>query len=134
VGGKLKIMKDIFERQLFEMNCNDCKHMTRSFIERQKHEDLHYIMQKNVFNSGRLKLLKKAEEHLRKGYKGKAKAIFKEVKSMNFVYDGGSTSLSFGICNIKNKKEVFSFIPSIVMEENFNCFTHRKNELITKNI
>ena len=120
-------MSDVLERQLFDMNCNDCKYMARSFVERQKHEDLHYTMQKNVFNAGRLKLLKKAEEHLIKGYKDKAKAIFKEVKSMTFIYDSSSTSLSFGVCNLKNKKKVFSFIPSIVMEENFNCFTHRKH-------
>ena len=119
-------MSDILEKQLFDTNCNDCKHMIRSFVERQKHEDLHYEMQKNVFNAGRIKLLKKAEEHLRKGYADKAKAIFKEVKSMVFVYDGSSTSLSYGACNIKNKKKIFSFIPNIAMEENFNCFNHRK--------
>lgn len=118
-------MADIYERQLFDMNCNDCKHMARSFVERQKHEDLNFTMQKNLFNAGRLKLLKKAEEHLRKGYKDKAKAIFKEVKSMKFIYDGSSTSLSFGVCNIKNKKKI-SFIPETIMEENFNCFEHRK--------
>lgn len=119
-------MADIYERQLFDMNCNDCKHMTRSFVERQKHEDLHYNMQKSVFNAHRLKLLAKAEQHLKKDRKDKAKAIFKEVKTMKFVYDGGSTSLSFGICNIKNKKKIFSFIPNTIMEDNINCFTHRK--------
>ena len=118
-------MSDILERQLFDMNCNDCKYMTRSFVERQKHEDFNYTMQKNVFNAGRIKLLKKAEEHLIKGYKDKAKDIFKEVKSMTFIYDGSFASLSFGVCNLKDKNKIFSFIPSIVMEENFNCFTHR---------
>ncbi|HMC01387.1 MAG TPA: hypothetical protein VKN14_10170 [Flavobacteriaceae bacterium] len=121
-------MSDILERQLFDMNCNNCIHMTRSFVERQKHEDFHYEMQKKVFNAGRLKLLTKAEQHLKKGKKDKAKALFKEVKSMKFVYDGGSTSLSFGICNIKDKKKVFSFIPDILMEENYHCFEHRKTK------
>lgn len=120
-------MADTYERQIFDMNCNDCKHMTRSFTERQAHEDLHYDMQKSVFNAGRLKLLKKAEEHLKKGYKDKAKAIFKEVKSMIFTYDGSSTSLSFGRCSVKDKNKVFSFIPSIVMEENCHCFEHRRD-------
>ena len=120
-------MVDVLERQLFEMNCNDCKHLTRSFVERQKHEDFHYDMQKKVFNVGRLKLLAKAEQHLSKGYHDKAKAIFKEVKAMKFVYDGKSVSLSFGICNIKDKKKVFSFIPNMVMEENYHCFEHRKS-------
>lgn len=117
---------DTFERQIFDMNCNDCKHLVRSFVGRQQHEDLHYQMQKSVFNAHRIKLLKKAEKHIKKGFPEKAKEIFKEVKKMNFVYSSDSTSLSFGKCQIKDKNKIISFIPNIVMEENYHCFKHRK--------
>lgn len=116
----------MIERHLIDTNCNDCKHLIRSFVGRQKHEDFHYECQKRLFDIHRLKLLSKYEKHLKKGNKEKAKLIFKEVKSMNFVYDGGKASLFYGYCSIKNKKKEFSFIPNTVMEENFNCFEHRR--------
>lgn len=127
-------MSDILERQLFDMNCNDCKHLKRSLINRQKHVDFHYKMQKNLFDVARQKLLAKGELHLKKSendlskadyYKEKAKNNFKEARKMNFVFSEDSCSLFYGSC-FKIKKG-FSFIPSILMEDNINCFKHRKH-------
>ena len=127
-------MRDILERQLFDMNCSDCVHMERSLSRRQSHVDLHYRMQKDLFDTKRRKLLEKGEMHLKKSaadpnkkdyYKDKAKNNFKEARKMKFVFDEGSCTLSYGRCTIKQKD--ISFIPEIVMEENFNCFKHRKS-------
>ncbi len=128
-------MADILERQLFDMNCNDCKHLVRSLSKRQNHVDFHYKMQKDLFDKKRIKLLEKGEFHLNKAlmnptksdyYKDKAKNNFKESRKMKFVFDEGSCTLSYGRCSIKQKD--MSFISEILMEENFNCFKHRKHQ------
>lgn len=105
------------------MNCNDCAYLKRSLVNRQKHVDFHYKMQKDHFNIKRLKLLEKAERWFEKSEKEKAKVVLKEVRKMKFVFSEDSCSLSFGKCSIKQKE--ISFIPGVVMEENFNCFKHR---------
>lgn len=123
------------ESQIFNMNCNDCIHLKRSLSGRQNHVDFHYDMQKSLFNTKRIKLLKKGERHLIKSekepekkeyYKEKAKNNFKEARKMKFVFSEDSCSLFYGKC-YKSKKE-FSFIPDTIMEENINCFKHRSNE------
>lgn len=116
------------ERQLFDMNCNDCKHLVRSFVKRQEHEDMHYDAQKSLFNTRRLKMLSKVEEHYKKGNIESAKQVMKDVNKMDFVFSKASISLSFASCGIKAKKGVFSFIPNTIMEENINCFKHRIEE------
>ena len=118
-------MADILARQIFDMNCSDCGYMVRSLSKRQVHVDFHYRMQKDLFDTKRIKVLKAGERRLAKGEKDKAKKLFKEAREMTFVFSESSCSLFYGKCNVK-KKEI-SFIPEIVMEENFNCFEHRIN-------
>lgn len=119
--------------QNFDMNCNNCKFFERSLSKRQKHVDFHYKMQKDHFDTTRIKLLEKGELHLTKAksnpdkadyYKDKAKNNFNEARKMKFVFDEGSCSLFYGKCTRKNKD--VSFIPETLMEENFNCFENRK--------
>ena len=117
-------MADIYERQLFDMNCSDCKFMTRSISKKQDHVDFHYRMQKDLFDTKRKKVIIAGERRLAKGEKDKAKALFKEARNMNFVFSQDSCTLSYGYCEIY-KKDI-SFIPEIIMEENINCFKHRK--------
>jgi len=65
-------MSDILERQLFDMNCNDCKHLERSLSERQRHVDFHYKMQKDSFDTQRMKILKAGERRFARGEFDKA--------------------------------------------------------------
>ena len=118
-----KIMADTFERQIFDMNCSDCKHLQRSLSKRQEHVDLHYKMQKDLFDTKRIKVFKAAERRLFKGEKDKAKTLFKEARKMVFVFSESNCSLFYGKCLRKNKD--VTFIPEIVMEENYQCFEHR---------
>jgi hypothetical protein len=118
-------MADILERQIFDMNCNDCGHMVRSLSRRQEHVDCHYRMQKDLFDTKRLKVIKAGERRLVKSEKDKAKKLFKQAREMKFVFSESSCSLSYGKCNIKKKD--MSFITETVMEENYHCFEHRKN-------
>jgi len=111
------------EQQIFDMNCNDCKFLTRSFHDRQQHIDFHYQMHKNLFNTRRLKLIRTAERHFKLGNRGKGKELLKKVHKMEFIFDESSCSLYYGTCDIKKTK--LSFIPHTVSEENINCFKHR---------
>ncbi len=119
-----KVVRSV-EQKDFECNCNDCAHLIRSFVGRQKHVDFHYEQQKRHFDVLRLKLLETAEEHFRKGYDDKGKATLKEARKLKFQFDESSTSLSFGECAIKARQGVFSFIPNIFDEDNIHCFKSR---------
>jgi len=119
--------------QDLDCNCNNCVNFERSLSKRQRHVDFHYKMQKDHFDTTRMKLLEKGEYHLNKAklnpekadyYKDKAKNNFNEARKMKFVFDEGSCSLLYGRCLIKQKD--VSFIPETMMEENFNCFRNRK--------
>ena len=123
----------VIDLQNTDMNCNNCIHFERSLARRQRHVDFHYKMQKDYFDTSRIKLLEKGEQHLSKSklnpdkseyYKEKAKNCFNDARKMKFVFDEGSCSLFYGRCAIKQKD--ISFIPETMMEENFNCFTNRK--------
>lgn len=125
-------MSEITSLKELDNNCNDCKSFVRSLSKRQKHVDFHYEMQKNHFNTTRLKLLEKGEYHQKKAklnpekadyYNDKAKNNFKEARNMKFVFDEGSCSLLYGTCSALNKE--ISFIPHTLMLENFNCFSQR---------
>lgn len=116
---------DPHEKQLFDMNCNDCKFMTRSIVRRQEHVDFHYKMQKDLFDQKRKKILIAGEKRIAKGEKDKAKLLFKQARSMKFVFSEDSCTLSYGRCT--RKKKDISFIPQVVMEENYQCFEHRSN-------
>jgi hypothetical protein len=124
-----------FDLTNLDMNCNNCIHLERSLSKRQKHVDFHYKMQKDYFDTIRIKLLEKGEYHLKKSksnldksdfYKEKAKNNFNEARKMKFVFDEGSCSLFYGRCSLKNVD--VSFIPDTIMEENFNCFENRKKD------
>ena len=116
----------MIDRQLFDMNCNDCKHLKRSLVRRQEHVDFHYRMQKDSFDVKRIKLLKAGERRSARGEYDKAKLLFKEARKIKFIFSESSCSLSYGDCIVKQKQ--ISFIPEIVMEENLNCFEHRKSK------
>ena len=118
------------ELQEIDYNCNDCKHLVRSIVNRQKHVDSHYDSQKKAFNLKRIGLISKGEERLSKEEKDKAKLLFKEARKLVFVFDEGQCSLSYGRCT-QLKKDV-SFIANTSTPENFMCFKHRKDLTNTK--
>lgn len=126
------------EEKLINCNCNDCIYMVRSFNKRQEHINLHYREQKKSFDTKRAKLLKKIDENLlkvergtmsKKDCKRKNKATMNMVNSMEFVFDGGKTSLHYGRCilNGTSKDEIkeVSFIPNILQLHTQDCFKSR---------
>ena len=115
------------ELQKIDCNCSDCGYLERSLSGRQKHVDFHYKMQKNQFDSKRIKLLESGEDRLRKGENDKAKLIFKEARKMEFVFDEGGCSLHYGKC-LKFDKPV-SFVSNTCQIHTQKCFVHRSEKL-----
>ena len=116
-------MKTSIELQKIDCNCSDCGYLERSIVNRQKHVDFHYDMQKHYFNSKRIKLIDKAEFWIRRCENDKAKLILKEARAIEFVFDEGECSLHYGKC-FKFNKDV-SFIANTCQIETQQCFIHR---------
>jgi len=118
--------ESIYELQKIDCNCSNCGYLERSLSKRQKHVDFHFKLQKNHFNSRRMKLLEKGEWRLRRGEKDKAKLIFKEARNMVFVFDEGGCSLHYGQC-LKFDKDV-SFVANTLQLDTQECFSHRNDK------
>ncbi len=87
----------MIELQKLDCNCSDCKFFERSLSKRQKHVDFHYLMQKELFNTKRMKLLERGEWWLwKKNDKDKAKVLFKEARAIKFQFNEGQCSLAYG--------------------------------------
>lgn len=105
--------------------------MQRSFVNKQKSDDLHFRWQKDIFDYKRVRLIEKAEEKLYPKNPNTApepekfKEIMREVNKMVFQFQGNNSGLNFGKC--KKKGTFMDFIPGILMDENRECFEHRRS-------
>ncbi|MGI9535125.1 MAG: hypothetical protein ACR2NW_09250 [Thermodesulfobacteriota bacterium] len=106
-----------------DCNCNGCKHLQRSLVGRQQHIDFHYRMQKDSFDTKRIKLLDAAEKRVRRGEKEKAKLLIKEARKMAFVFDMGTTSLHYGKCLKFGSHR--TFIQGVCQLDTQHCFKLR---------
>lgn len=110
----------IFELQLIDCNCNDCKHMVRDFDTYRKWEQWNKELQEKKFERKKAEAFRIANEC--EDQQGK-KTLLAIANKMKFMFDK-SGLLQYGNCQ-KFSKQV-SFIPGICQLETQQCFEHRR--------
>lgn len=112
--------ESIFELQLIDCNCNDCKHMVRDFGTYRKWEQWNKELQEKEFERKKAEAFRVANEC--EDEQGK-KTLLAIANKMKFMFDK-SGLLQYGNCQ-KFGKQV-SFIPGICQLETQQCFEHRR--------
>lgn len=112
--------ESIYERQLIDANCNDCKFMVRDLETFNKWKEFRRKMQLSDFEKEKAKAIQDAmnvpEEKSRQGQLRKA-------QNMKFFFNQEGL-INYGHCQKLNKK--VSFIPNHCLIETQKCFEHRK--------
>jgi hypothetical protein len=112
--------ESIFELQLIDCNCNDCKYMERDFETYRKWEQWNRGLQEKDFEQKKKEALRIANEC--EDERGK-KTLLAVANKMKFMFDK-SGLLQYGICEKFNKQ--VSFFPATCQIETQECFRHRR--------
>lgn len=122
--------ESIYNLQLIDCCCNDCKFMVRDIERHKLSVEAHHIWQLDYFNTTKNNLIKKSKYW--RGIKGdleKWNDLLMEAESMKFQFNRNSAMINFGECDKFNKQ--VTFIPNICSMDNQDCFEHRKPIIIT---
>lgn len=130
--------ESIYEYQLIDCNCNDCKHLCRSFdiqnntldANKKLQEEMFYMakemtilsIRKDIANLVKNRLLVNRADEKISGKRERLAAIQKET----FHFQGDRTPIQYGTCS-KFSKEI-TFIPVTCQIETQDCFEHRKKQ------
>jgi len=110
-------IESIYELQLIDCNCNDCKFMKRDLNKKKVHDDWRAKLDYDEW-------FKKREAEL------SLAMIMRETTTINKImkqkFKPMKPNMSFGFCTKFDFKEV-SFIPNTCQLETQNCFEHRKS-------
>lgn len=112
------IKESIYELQLIDCNCNDCKFLVRNNYKKQLSDQLHERWQREEFDRNR-------NDALFQAY------VYKDTIALNIeikkTLKVKKPLLTYGYCKKFDFKEV-SFIPNTCQLETQDCFVHRKQQ------
>jgi len=111
--------QSIYELQLIDCNCNDCKFMERDFSKFKIWEEWNRNLQLLEFEKTKIKAIDDAKKQIPYN-----EWFVRKCENMTFQFDRRNL-ISYGNCR-KFCKPV-SFIPSICQIETQSCFEHRKS-------
>lgn len=115
--------ESIFELQLIDCNCNDCKFMERDLEKYKKSSEFHYKLQLDDFEREKKRLNDITNQWYRIG--GLEEGFANEIVLNRMKFQFNKPPINYGYCSKLNKS--VTFIPKICQPDTQQCFIHRKN-------
>jgi hypothetical protein len=116
--------ESIYELQLIDANCNDCKFMVRDNDALKRSQEFHRKLQLNEFERVKERLRQLSLEKRRQGDLESYNDLAVQHDKMKFQFDRNANKINFGHCSKLDK--AVTFIPNHCQIETQTCFIHRR--------